>query len=200
MEASQGAQRPRRRSGQVVREEEVSAIVARAQAGDDDAFDELFRLFGDDVFRFLRNLLRDPELAQDLRQQLFTRLIESRLAHYQPRLGATFTNWLLRVARNLAYDELRRRARHPSTHVFPDLVVDDTRRELANELTAAVAALDPKQQQIVVLHHFLGCPWDEIASDLGKSKNAVHTLHFRARHQLKERLGRAGVRPATLAA
>ena len=82
--------------------------IARAQRGDATAFAELVRRFQDRVFRFLLRLTRTREDAQDLTQETFMHAYEA-LPRWRP--DAQFSTWLLRIARNLAYDMLRRSQR-----------------------------------------------------------------------------------------
>jgi RNA polymerase sigma-70 factor, ECF subfamily len=86
-----------------VREPEPETI-RRAQAGDLAAFESLVREYQADVWRFAYHLLRDRSRAEDVTQEAFLRAFRSIRTY---RGEAKFTNWLLRIARNCAFDTLR---------------------------------------------------------------------------------------------
>src|SRR5271166_1055710 len=85
----------------------VSNAVRRAQNGDREALGFLYARYADDVFRYVRSILRDPHDAEDVTQQVFAKLIQA-IAKYEAQ-EVPFFAWVLRVARNLAVDHLRRR-------------------------------------------------------------------------------------------
>ena len=112
--------------------------IARAQRGDATAFAELVRRFQDRVFRFLLRLTRTREDAQDLTQETFMHAYEA-LPRWRP--DAQFSTWLLRIARNLAYDMLRRSQRvdfsrpaAPTTRVA--FYLDDERQRRVEQVYA----------------------------------------------------------------
>src|SRR5262245_7206034 len=82
--------------------------VKAAAAGDTAAFVEIMTATQADVWRFLRHLTGDPEVAADLTQDTYVR-VHQRIGTY--RFEARFSSWLLRIARNLAWDEMRARER-----------------------------------------------------------------------------------------
>jgi len=81
--------------------------VLRAQAGDADAIRVLYLRYKDNVYGYVLSFVRDQHEAEDITQQVFLKLM-SVLDKYRPR-EVPFTSWLLRVARNVALDSLRRR-------------------------------------------------------------------------------------------
>ena len=74
------------------------------------AFDEQALALADDVWRVARRLTRDPQAAEDLMQEAYTRAFRS-WTQYQP--GTNLRAWLLRIVHNLAIDNARRQQRHP---------------------------------------------------------------------------------------
>jgi RNA polymerase sigma-70 factor (ECF subfamily) len=83
----------------------VSYAVRLAQAGDRDALGFLYARYADDVYDHVRSIVQDPHDAEDVTQQVFAELIHS-IDKYDAR-EVPFLAWLLRVARNLAVDQLR---------------------------------------------------------------------------------------------
>lgn len=79
--------------------------AAHAQRGERAAFSELVVRYQDRIYRFLVRLTRSPDEAIELAQDTFLNAYQA-LAHWQ--LETHFSAWLFRIARNLAFDWLRR--------------------------------------------------------------------------------------------
>ena len=87
----------------------IDALVRRAAAGDPAAFAGLYDAYAPRVRRFLRHQLGDGDLAEDLLQRTFVKMIEA-LPRYRSR-GLPFGAWVFRIARNAVIDH--RRTSHP---------------------------------------------------------------------------------------
>jgi RNA polymerase sigma-70 factor (ECF subfamily) len=140
--------------------------------------------------------------AEDLAQQVFLRVWQS-APRYEP--GAKFTTWLLTITRNLVFNEMRRRRR--SRIVAFEREGEDellhqqadagarSAAELAGEaelqeaISREIAALPEAQRMAVILRRYEEMPYEEIAEVLKTSVPAVKSLLFRARTELKARLG-----------
>jgi RNA polymerase sigma-70 factor (ECF subfamily) len=180
----------------------LERVIRRAQDGDLDAFETLYRRYAARVLRSVRFIVRDLDLAEDVTQQTFTRLLDSGVARFRRLPDATFDAWLLQVAQNLARDALRaERRRRTSAYPLEEPAAEDAiDHQTIAVLLEAIAQLPALQRRIVVLHHLQGWSLEEIATDFGRTKQSVHSLHFRARRHLVRDLGEAGVRPRVLAA
>src|SRR3954463_13081385 len=86
---------------------ELSRVIARAKLGDSNAIHWLYVNYSDNVYGYARSILRDEHEAEDIRQQVFARLI-TWIGRYQER-SVLFSAWLLRVTHNFAIGPLRRR-------------------------------------------------------------------------------------------
>jgi RNA polymerase sigma-70 factor (ECF subfamily) len=175
---------------------ELKRVIAKAKLGDQDAIRWLYVHYGDNVYGYARSILRDEHEAEDIRQQVFARLITS-IGRYEER-SVPFSAWLLRVTHNMSIDHLRRRR--------PILVeearavderFDNRGRELSAALTAALAELPQVQRDVIVLRHVAGYSPTEIAERLGKSEDSVHGLHHRGRRALKLALQKMDAAPVT---
>ncbi|MGH9151662.1 MAG: RNA polymerase sigma factor [Acidimicrobiales bacterium] len=113
------------------------ATMRAATAGDVDAFVRLVRLHQAPVWRFLRHLVGDDALAEDLTQETFLR-VHRGLRSFDGR--SRFSTWLFRVARNAAIDELRARERR--SRLAPDHARHVASPEGGHELRAALDSLD----------------------------------------------------------
>jgi RNA polymerase sigma factor (sigma-70 family) len=83
----------------------VSHAVRLAQAGDREALGFLYARYADNVHGYVRSIVHDPHEAEDVTQQVFAKLIHMIGEYEEPEVP--FFAWILRVARNLAVDQLR---------------------------------------------------------------------------------------------
>jgi len=171
--------------------------IQRAGRGDRDALRHLYVRYEALVHRRVLAIVRDEQDAQDVTQRVFVKLM-SDLSQYDERRG-DFSVWLLRVARNLAIDELRRKRTVPASAVGerPEARSDHATLELAQALRDALAALSNEQREVVVLRHLAGMGPRQIAARLSKTEAAVHALHHRGRTAMRASLLRAEVSPMT---
>ena len=103
---------------------EVRLAIARAKEGDREALRLLYVRYSDNVYGYVRSIVRDEKEAEDLTQHVFLKLIT--VIHKYEARGVPFTSWILRVARNVAVDHLRQRRAVPCEEVFePSLPADD---------------------------------------------------------------------------
>jgi len=80
-------------------------VIQRAQAGDRDAFEALYLRYHREVFLYLLSVLRSPQSAEDVAQDVFVKLFHQ-IGSY--RQQSPFNHWLFRMARNAGIDRLRR--------------------------------------------------------------------------------------------
>jgi RNA polymerase sigma-70 factor (ECF subfamily) len=176
----------------------VSLAVARAKQGDRDAVRYLYLRYSDNVYGYVRSIVRDEHEAEDVTQHVFAKLITV-LPKYEER-QAPFAAWILRVARNVAVDFMRQRRAIPCDEVREDdpcLEHDGSDRGLA--LREALDTLPEGQREVVVLRHVMGLSPGEIAERLGKTEPCIHGLHHRGRGALRAALAERGVSPAVAA-
>jgi len=170
--------------------------IARAKEGDREALRLLYIRYSNNVYGYLRSIVRDEREAEDLTQQVFMKLITV-IVKYEDH-GVPFSGWLLRLARNVALDHLRRRRPTPTEDVLgADSHVDDGARERAQDLRAALAALPEEQRSVMIMRHVVGLSPPEIAERMGRSESSIHGLHHRGRRALQLELTRLGSAPAT---
>lgn len=157
------------------------AAVRAAASGDIDAFEDIVRLFQAPVWRFLRDLVGDPHLAEDLTQDTFVRAF-TKLPTYAFR--SRFSTWLFQVARNVAIDALRARARRTrllQRVVPPD---DDPGPVVANELQAALRSLPVNLREALLLVEVVGMTCAEAGQVAGVPAGTVKSRLFHARKLL----------------
>jgi RNA polymerase sigma-70 factor (ECF subfamily) len=174
----------------------VARAVARAKEGDSEAVRFLYLRYADNVYGYVRSIVRDDYEAEDVTQHVFAKLMTV-IGKYEQR-SSPFTAWILRLAHNVAIDHIRMRRAIPAAEVFgPDERLDDEGEDRARELRGALAALPDEQRDVVVLRHVVGLTPGEIADRLGRSESSIHGLHHRGRRALKEELRRLDLGPST---
>lgn len=177
---------------------QVAGAVARAKEGDMEAIRYLYIRYKDNVYGYVLSLMRDQHEAEDVTQRVFLKLITA-IQKYQER-EVPFTSWLLRVARNVALDDLRQRRSILCEEVYePNHEVDDSGRECRWGLQDALQTLPPEQRETVVLRHLVGLTPAEIAERMGRTESSIHGLHHRARRAVQRALVQAECAPTTRA-
>ena len=156
-------------------------VIRAAAAGDDAAFTALMRASQAHVWRFLRHLLGDDDLAADVTQETFVR-VHRAMDRFQHQ--ARFSTWLFRIARNAAIDEQRRGARRRRLQDAIARPRPAPDASLGTEVRAALAALSPRLREAFVLVEVFGQPYQEAADVLGVPVGTVKSRVFRARVEL----------------
>jgi RNA polymerase sigma-70 factor (ECF subfamily) len=179
---------------------EDSALMLRYQDGDTGAFEVLYRRHNDSLFRYLLRLSGDRQIAEDIFQEAWGKIIRSR-SNYRPT--AKFSTYLFRVAHNCFIDYIRRNRRHQQeTSADPDLCPDPgsapeqlVERHLARErLNIAITSLPDDQRDVFLLHEEGGFSIDEIAQVTGVNRE---TAKSRLRYAVaKLRASMSGAAPA----
>lgn len=177
--------------------------MTRLAGGDDLALNRLMDRHAASVLRFLNQMVRNPDDAQELAQETFARVYRARTKF---RHDARFTPWLFTIAANLARNHLRWKSRHPALSLelesgAPGQTIGDTLPALGNNPQQAAASaekISAVQQAIATLptrmrEAILLCTWEDLpvtdaARALSTTPKAIESLLYRARHLLRERL------------
>ncbi len=170
------------------------SLVRRLKAGDHSALAGIVDRHGEDLLRYLMSILHDRAEAEDAFQDTWVRVMR-RAASLDP--GRPLKPWLLRVARNRAYDRLRwyRRWRRPvsatpdSRGPVPDSPEPRDFRESVLARDAAgwlLAGLAPRQREVVWLRFYAECSYEEIAAVCGVPVGTVKSRLSRALTALGE--------------
>jgi RNA polymerase sigma-70 factor (ECF subfamily) len=111
--------------------------------------------------------------------------------------GVPFFAWLLRMARNLAIDQLRSNRLIPTETVIDPDTSSSPDLDRAETVRSALATLPEEQRQVVFLRHVVGLSPGEIADRMGRSEGSIHGLHHRGRRALQRELQRLDLTPYT---
>lgn len=175
---------------------EARLAVARAKEGDREALRFLYTRYCNNVYGYVRSIVKDDREAEDLTQHVFMKLM-SVIVKYDDQ-GVPFSGWLLRLARNVALDHIRRQRAEPSEQVVLSSGADEhSDSHRATDLQAALASLPQDQREVMVMRHVVGLSPPEIAERMGRSESSIHGLHHRGRRTLQVELRRLGWAPAT---
>jgi len=182
-------------------------VVARAAQGHERAYRELIGRYERPVFSLIYRLVRDRELAEDLAQETFIKVLNA-IDRYDA--SYKFSSWIFKIANNTAIDSLRKKTLDTvsldgSPHArsvaeaaegwSPTAVARDEnpqeyveRLELGSALDRALAELRPEYRTAIVLWHMEDRPYEEIADIMDVPLGTVKTYIHRARKELRERL------------
>ena len=162
--------------------------IAAAKQGEWDAIHYLYVRYADDVFAYVRSIVRNHHDAEDITQGVFAKLMTA-IQRYEEQGAVPFAGWIMRVARNATLDHIRARRQIPVEEMRTTDPSDEGREfEQRQCLGAALAALPDEQREVLMLRHVLGLSPPEIAKRLEKTESSVHGLHHRGRATLKAAL------------
>lgn len=180
-----------------------AGLIRAAQQGDHVAFEELVRLYDQNVLRLALNLVRSPEEARDVYQEAFLKIYRS-LGSF--RFECSFYTWVYRIVTNVCLDYLRKktvRKEEPAiasrgdgeTVDLFDSVEDgrpDTNperallgRELNHRIERALARLSPRERLVFELKHYQGLKLRTIGEMLETTEETVKNCLFRATQKLR---------------
>jgi RNA polymerase sigma-70 factor (ECF subfamily) len=187
----------RGRSEEDAEDVRLMRLVSR---GNTSAFEELIERHQALVAGTVARMLSSNSDVEDIAQQVFIRVWKS-ARRYVPR--AKFTTWLLKITRNLVFNELRRTKRHAhvplqsepgaedpplkdETNLAPDASFLES--ELQRTIEEAILQLPETQRMALVLRRYEQLSYEQIAEVLDLSVPAVKSVLFRARSELRSRL------------
>ena len=185
---------------------EQTTLIQSAQNGDLEAFNQLVLMLQDRLFNVAARMLDDDDSAADAVQNAFI-LAFRNLSKFR---GTSFDFWLLRILKNVCFDELRRRKRHI---IFPiDPPADDDegfetsiwlvdhsqnpadmaeRADLTRAIQAGLKTLAPEFRMVLVLVDVDGLDYAQVASVIGVPVGTVKSRLARARMRLRQELQRS---------
>jgi RNA polymerase sigma-70 factor (ECF subfamily) len=179
-------------------ETEEAALIERSRSGDLAAFNALVLSYQGQVYNLCLRMLRSPQAAEDAAQEAF---VAAYRAIHRFR-GGSFRAWLLRIAANACYDELRRCRSRPQVPLeapadeeclraqlpAPDEPLEQRaeRLELARCLQEGLASLPSDQRLALILRDVQGLAYEEVAEAAGVSLGTVKSRISRGRAALRD--------------
>jgi len=181
------------------REAADAELVAAVRAGDDSAFEELYRRYQPRIARFVRGMLHDAARCEDVAQEAFLSALRGMRAK---DAEINFKPWIYQIARNAAIDSYRRnnhtvevsidagdglrasdRTRLVGADVSPDAAL--VTKERLDHLQGAFDELSDVHTRVLVMRELEGMSYHEIGQQLDLTRPAVESALFRARRRLE---------------
>lgn len=169
-------------------------LLPKVGQGDMAAFETLYRQTEKAVYALALSILRDPDEAQDVAQEVYLKVRAA--AHLYVPQGKPLA-WLFTITKNLCRDARRARARDGQA---PEDIENDGRFSYVSDptdrlvLEAALKTLGEEERGVVLLHAVSGMKHREIARDLGLPLSTVLSRYSRALKKLRKYLTEEGVR------
>ena len=180
--------------------------MLRVAAGDQEALAALYDQYGQAVYALCLRIVHDQGTAQELTQETFVRVWRSAATYHAER--GRLSTWLLRIAHNLALNEIRRRQSRPAitqdggweeevaqlvdTSREGDPAQAATLREEADHVRTALAQLPEVQRKPIEMAFFGGLSQAEVAEELGDPLGTVKSRIRLGMQRLRELLIAAG--------
>lgn len=182
---------------------DLAPLVARAQAGDEDAFGEVVKAHYPKVYAVIYRMVQNADDAKELTQIAWVKAWQ-RLASFEG--NSKFSTWMFRLAVNTATDFIRSRARKKEA-VYLDEITDSDeaanaslrvtdsggeeemhRDEIRTAFHAALEELTPEHRQTLMLREVDGLSYKEIAETMQCRMGTVMSRIFYARKQIQKKL------------
>lgn len=182
-------------------------LMAAYQAGNQEAFGELFARHGGGVYGFLARRVPDRSLADDLYQEAFLRVHRARDTYDASR---PFRAWLFGIVHNLLVDTFRDAGRTPRTQTLEGAAPGGgergievaspagtpeeqaSAREAARALDTALHALPQDEATVLLLARMEGMAYEDIAQVVGRTPAATKQLAYRALQRVRAGMTAAG--------
>lgn len=162
-----------------------ATLVKLYLQGDERAFEQLVRRHKSKIYNTIYLIVKDRAVAEDLMQDTFVKVVDTMKGGRYNEEGK-FLPWVVRIAHNLAIDSFRRDRRYPTiiledgSPLFETIQFADNsfesekmRQETKTQLRELVSQLPAPQREVLLLRHFAGLSFQEIADQTGVSINTA---------------------------
>jgi|SRR6266404_1321019 len=183
-------------------------LIGRLKARDEQAFNEIVRLYGDKVFSLVYRMIGSRAEAEDIAQEVFVTVFKTVDGF---RGESKFSTWLLRIAANHCKNRMKYLSRRPTAAAglegvgedaladrgtspvqsrieAPDVLMEAAEMEALTQ--AAIAALDEDHRLLIVLRDVEELSYQEIGEITGLAEGTIKSRLHRARMAIKEHLDR----------
>ncbi|MBN2370249.1 MAG: RNA polymerase sigma factor [Vicinamibacteria bacterium] len=182
---------------------EQAALTALDQGRREEALDVLMRSYGQSLYRYCRQMLRDAALAEDVLQITFLEAFRD-FTRFEHR--SSIRSWLFGIAAHRCLDALKKRKRWAARFAPLDAVVEKPHDDMSAEddavaaqinrrLANCVQRLDPQVRTAVLLRYIEGFSYPEMATVCGHRPATLQARVARALPVLRRCLEEGGVRP-----
>jgi RNA polymerase sigma factor (sigma-70 family) len=169
-------------------------LIARAQRGEAQAYEQLVQQYEQIAFRVAYLIMHEEQEAADAAQDAFLRAYRA-LSSF--KLDQPFRPWLLRIVTNTALNRIQaaQRRERMAERYTQQVIVENSgqsieglavKREQQQRLIAAVRQLHPDQQALIALRYFMELPEAEVAEALNIPRGTVKSRLHRTLAKLRE--------------
>ncbi len=170
-------------------------LLTRLKSDDMLAFDKVYELYSHKLFSFVFKILKNEADTDDIVQEVFVRIWESRdkLEDYK-----LLNSYIFTIAYNNSIDLIRKRINNNKylehlkysavINATPNLISEIEFNELNTQVQKLIAQLPERQKQVYLLHKEDGLTYPEIAEKLGISKNTVENHIAKALKYLRQNI------------
>lgn len=159
-------------------------LICRTGQGDMTAFEELYNELSRKVYAFVMTIVKNPAAAEDIMQDTFVRVYNAAADFKGSGSGIS---WIMRIARNLAYNTLARKQAEPEEKIDSEKTSDSTENNVVERIVIqqAMKSLDDNERQIITLHAVVGMKLHEIAKIMEQPLGTVKWRHSAALKKLR---------------
>jgi RNA polymerase sigma factor (sigma-70 family) len=162
-----------------------SKLVKLFLTGDEKGFEVLIERYQSRIFTSIHLIVKDRNIAEDLRQETFIKALNTlRAGRYNDE--GKFQPWIMRIAHNLAIDHFRKNKRFPTivmedgSNVFNTLEFSEApfetfqaQKDTKEKLRALIEELPDAQREVLVMRHYMEMSFQDIAESTGVSINTA---------------------------
>ena len=173
----------------------TNELLIRLKNGDMLAFDQIYEIYSHKLFSFVFRILKDEAGADDVVQEVFVKIWESRERLDDYKL---LNSYIFTIAYNNSIDLIRKKINNnkylehlkisATINFTPTIVSQIEYDELNKEVEKLIVKLPERQKQVYLLHREEGLTYPEIAERLGISKNTVENHMVKALKYLRHNL------------
>ncbi|MEQ1877155.1 MAG: RNA polymerase sigma factor [Bdellovibrionia bacterium] len=180
-----GAQSVKAQSNKKESDDDLTTHVLEAKAGSEEALSYLIEATQKDLFRFSYYLSGNNQLAHDICQDTFIKVLENIRAVKEPE---RFRSWLFKMAKNLYLDHIKssKNKGHVGMESLPDLATNEDKQKTA-EIRQALSHLEAEERIPLLLVDLEGYSYEEAAQIVGISEDALRSRLHRARQTFSEK-------------
>lgn len=169
--------------------------MVRLKNGDMLAFDQVYELYSHKLFSFVFKILKNEAEADDIVQEVFVKIWESRGSLVDFKL---LNSYIFTIAYNHSIDLIRKRINNNKylehlknsaiINFTPSIISQIEFNELNSQVEKLIADLPERQKQVYLLHREEGLTYPEIAEKMGISKNTVENHMVKALKYLRQNI------------
>ena len=161
-------------------------LIKQYLDGDSTSIERLITRYKDKVYTYILLMVKDEHLAEDIFQETFIKVIKS-LHRGKYQESGKFVSWVIRIAHNLIIDHFRKNKQTKmysnddyemdifNSQKFSDKTIEDeiVNEQIVNDIRKLINYLPEEQKEVVLLRHYGGLSFKEIANQTNVSINTA---------------------------